>query len=180
MEDLSAFSEGSFDAVFQPVSSCYLASLNRMYGEVARVLRRGGLYLSQHKQPASLQAGIDWLPGGGYAVKLPCEPGLPLPPECAEALHRESGAMEFLHRLQDLLGGLCKAGFVIEDVVEPKRGQIRANPGSFEHRAAFLTPFLALKARRVLNSIPRPERELVWIPDCSGSEGQSGSSESRV
>lgn len=54
MDDLSALASGSFDVVVQPVSSCYVADVEPVYREVARVLRPGGLYVAQHKQPGAL------------------------------------------------------------------------------------------------------------------------------
>jgi len=157
MDDLSCFENGSFDAVFQPVSSCYLPKLDRLFAEVARVLKAGGLYLSQHKQPSCLQAGSAWDErAGGYVVKTHSVAGMPLPAEGPEALHREAGTSEFLHRLQDILGGICRAGMVIEAAVEPRRGHPDFPKGSFEHRSSYLPPFLALKARRVLNSALSP------------------------
>src|SRR4051812_17040619 len=48
MDNLSAFAESSFDVVLQPVSTCYVADISRVYLEVARVLRADGIYISQH------------------------------------------------------------------------------------------------------------------------------------
>lgn len=153
MDDLSIFADRSFDVVFQPVSSCYLPKLDRLFSEVARVLKLGGLYLSQHKQPSALQAGSDWVAQeNGYVVGMPCVSGAILPAESPHALHREAGTFEFLHRLQDILGGICRAGMVIEDVVEPRRGGPSFPVGSFEHRSGFLPPFIAMKARRVASA----------------------------
>ena len=58
MDDLGMLTTGEFDLVVHPVSTCYLPSLNRLFPEVARVTRPGGLYISQHKQPANLQASL--------------------------------------------------------------------------------------------------------------------------
>ena len=61
---------------------------------------------------------------------------------------REPGAVEFVHTLDALLGGLCAAGFVIEDLAEPPRADALAPPGTAGHRAWFLPPYLKVKARR--------------------------------
>ena len=58
MDDLSQLGDQSFDIVIHPFATCYIPDLARMYREIARVLVSGGLYISQHKQPTSLQA--DW------------------------------------------------------------------------------------------------------------------------
>jgi SAM-dependent methyltransferase len=143
IDDLRALDAASFDVVIQPVSACYVPDVRRVYAEVARVLRPGGLYVVQHKQPASLQAAGS----GNYAPVHPCSDGLPLPPS-TEA-HREPGTIEFVHSLDALLGGLCKAGFAIEDVEEPPRADALAPAGSAGHRAWFLPPYLKIKARRL-------------------------------
>jgi SAM-dependent methyltransferase len=140
IDDLRALPSSSFDIVVQPVSSCYVPGVGKVYAEVARVLRPGGLYMMQHKQPASLQTGDDG------RVNVPSVEGTRLPPSTSS--HREAGTTEYLHPLEALLGGLCRAGFVIEDLVEPPRGDAFAPPGSAGHRAWFLPPYVKVKARR--------------------------------
>jgi SAM-dependent methyltransferase len=140
IDDLQGLEAASFDLVVQPVSACYVPDVERVYREVARVLRPGGLYVVQHKQPANLQAD------GTYRIVQPSVEGAPLAPSSEE--HREPGTTEYLHPLEALLGGLCRAGFVIEDVVEPPRADALAPEGSPGHRAWFLPPYLKVKARR--------------------------------
>ena len=147
MDDLSMFPESAFDIVLQPVSTCYVPAIRPVYLEVARVLRTDGLYISQHKQPASLQAETLPTPRG-YTIIEPAERTGPLPPilPCAQ---READTIEYLHRWQSLIGEMCRAGFVVEDLVEPPSGaNILAEPGSFEHRSAFLPPYVKIKAKR--------------------------------
>lgn len=149
MDDLSTFAAETFDCVVQPVSGCYVRRLTRVYAEVARVLRPGGLYVVQHKQPASLQAG-SLVESSGYRIDHPAVEGWPLAPTADQSLmHRERETYEFLHTLDSLLGGLCRSGFVIEDIYEPPRGDAWAPIGSLEHRAAFLPPYIKIKARRI-------------------------------
>ena len=42
MDDLSMLANASFDLVSQPVSTCYVPNLAKVYDEIARVLRAGG------------------------------------------------------------------------------------------------------------------------------------------
>ena len=88
-----------------------------VYREVARVTVAGGLYISQHKQPTSLQASVEPSPRG-YELIEPYYRRGPLPP-VEGSPHREAGTLEFLHRWEELLGGMCRAGFAIEDLLEP-------------------------------------------------------------
>jgi hypothetical protein len=134
-----------------------------VYREVARVTAPGGLYISQHKQPASLQAEV--LPAGrGYVLSEPYYRSGPLPPVIDGCLHREAGTMEFLHRWEELIGGLCRAGFVLEDFVEPRHGDMLSDPGTFKHRSAFVPPFVTLKARRVGGSDQAGAKSKLWTP----------------
>jgi SAM-dependent methyltransferase len=153
MDDLSMFANGSFEIVLQPVSTCYVADVAPVFREVARVLREGGLYISQHKQPANLQA--ESVPSGrGYAIIEPAERTGPLPP-VLPCLHREADTLEFLHSWTDLIGGICRGGFAIEDLVEPNpAANALAAPGTFEHRCAFLPPYAKIKARRLAHPSP--------------------------
>lgn len=144
MDDLRMLPEGRFDLVIHPVSTCYLPDAEPVFREVARVTKGGGLYVSQHKSPASLQAAQR---GHGYEVRIPQGHAGPLPAEPPSRL-RETGTQEFVHSLTTLVGGICRAGFLIEDVCEPDHTQAGAAPGSFAHRAAFLPPYLRVLARR--------------------------------
>jgi ubiquinone/menaquinone biosynthesis C-methylase UbiE len=147
MDDLSMLGDASFDVVMQPVSTCYVPDIARVYREVARVTAPGGLYLSQHKQPSSLQTSE--APGlHGYFVTTPYYHAGPLPPVLGQYAHRENGAVEFLHRWETLIGELCHSGFVIEDLAEPRHADPTAPPGSLGHRSQFVPPYVAIKARR--------------------------------
>jgi SAM-dependent methyltransferase len=142
MEKLDGLGNASFDFVVQPVSSCYVADLARVHAEVARVLKPGGLYIVQHKQPIHQQVTSE----GMYGITLPYVEGIVVSE--SRAFHREPGTVEYVHTLETLLGGLCRAGFVIEDVTEPPRGDSFGERGSPGLRAYFLPPYLKIKARR--------------------------------
>ena len=149
MEDLSLLPANTFEIILQPVSTCYIPDVAPVFAEVSRIAREGALYISQHKQPASLQAET-LNTGRGYLVVEPADRTGPLPP-VLPCMHRESDAIEYLHRWQDIIGKMCRAGFHLEDLVEPRSGaNILAQPGTFEHRSAFLPPYVKLKARRTV------------------------------
>lgn len=150
MTDLAGLNDKEFDLIMQPVSSCYIQNIEGLHREVARVLKPGGVYIVQHKQPFSLQVSPQ-PEQGKYVVDITARHQGRLPPvEGSE--HRESGAMEFLHTLEMLIGGLCRHGFVIEDLREPWHGKPEALPGSFQHRCEFVPPYVAMKARRRMDS----------------------------
>lgn len=149
MDDLSALPEAAYDIVVQPVSSCYLPDVTAIYRQVARVIVPGGLYISQHKQPASMQADVSPT-SRGYELLVPQDHEGPLP-AVVGSRHREEGTLEFLHCWDDLIGGLCRAGFVIEDLFEPRHGDPKADRGSFGHRSRYVPPYVRIKARRLTN-----------------------------
>lgn len=166
MDDLSMLTTGEFDLVIHPVSTCYVPDILAVYREVARVLRVGGLYISQHKQPTSLQADIR--PAArGYELVEPYYREGPLPAVVGSP-HREPGALEYLHRWEQLLGGLCRAGFAIEDLAEPLHARPDAAPGQFAHRSQFVAPYVRIKARRTGSVNPadsvRHEISRLWLP----------------
>ncbi|MBX3440760.1 MAG: class I SAM-dependent methyltransferase [Planctomyces sp.] len=163
MDDLSAFRDAEFDIVHQPVSTCYVPDLAKVYREIARVAREDGLYISQHKQPTSLQvshrdAFHRHVLGVSYYHRGPL-------PALEDVAYREEGAVEYLHRWQDLVGGLCRAGFVVEDLVEPRRGDPLAPPGHFGHRGMTVAPYVRIKARRTSATPTFCGRTALWVPD---------------
>ena len=153
MDDLSMVAAARYDLVIHPVSTCYVPDVRRVFAEVARVTKPGGRYVSQHKSPISLQASVEPGMTGRYEFLHPQVGGEPLPPQPPSRL-REAGTQEFVHSLTSLLGGICAAGFTIEDVCEPDHTQSTAVPGSFAHRAAFVPPYLRVLARRMAMRTP--------------------------
>lgn len=147
MDDMPMLTAGEFDIVIHPVSTCYVPEIAPVYAEVARITRAGGLYISQHKSPTSLQADVR-ASAGGYELIEPYYRSGPLPPVVGSR-HREEGTLEYLHRWSELLGTLCRSGFVLEDLVEPLHAKSEAAPGTFEHRSRYIAPYVRLKARRV-------------------------------
>ena len=147
MDDLSMFATGEFDVVIHPVSTCYVPDVQRVFSEVARITSAGGLYISQHKQPTSLQASAEPI-GGNYQIVEPYYRQGPLP-AVEGTLIREDGTLEFLHRWEALIGSMCRAGFVIEDLTEPVHAKDDAALGSFAHRSQFVAPYVRIKARRI-------------------------------
>lgn len=153
MDDLSMFAASQFDIVIQPVSTCYVPNVAAVYREVARVTRIGGVYISQHKQPSSLQADIVASPRG-YELIEPYYRTGPLPP-VSGSRHREEGTLEYLHRWEQLIGGMCRAGFVVEDLAEPVHVKQGSSPGKLGHRSSYVPPYVRIKARRVNESTSR-------------------------
>lgn len=150
MHDLSQLPDSHYDVVIHPVSTCYLPEIKPVYDQVAGVIKTGGVYISQHKTPTSLQARIK-PEREGYLITEPYyfySTPKPMPPAKDTPL-RETGTLEYLHRWEQIIGGLCQCGFVIEDLSEPCHAKKDAPHGSFEHRARFIAPYVRIKARRI-------------------------------
>ncbi|MEL7498623.1 MAG: class I SAM-dependent methyltransferase [Planctomycetota bacterium] len=148
MDNLSMFNEASFDIVIHPVSTCYVPDISQVYREVARVTIANGIYISQHKQPNSLQTSLDPIQGK-YQLEEPYYKKDPLPLSPKPNLIREEGTLEYIHRWEQLIGSLCRAGFTIEDLTEPRHAKANSNPGDFAHRSQFVAPYVRIKARRI-------------------------------
>jgi ubiquinone/menaquinone biosynthesis C-methylase UbiE len=153
MSDLGMFQEGEFDLVAHPVSTCYVRDPALVYHQVARVLRAGGLYVSQHKQPVNVQASLQ--PRDGLYV-LETEIGVAAKSVNAGETSwlREPNTIEYAHSLESLVGGICRAGMVIEDISEPEHANPSGPSGSMGHRSRFAPPYLRIKARRIVDRTP--------------------------
>ncbi len=162
MDDLSMLNDQSFDIVHQPVSTCYVPRLKDVYQEIARVLRENGLYISQHKQPTSLQI-TERDNFNRYVLGVSYYHNDPLP-AVQDTAYREAGAVEYLHRWEDLIGELCRTGFIIEDLTEPRRGDPKAKPGNFRHRGMYIAPYVRIKARRRCVRVESTS-PLIWTPE---------------
>ena len=161
MDFLPMLQDASFDIVIHPVSTCYVPDIAKVYTEVARLLVDDGIYISQHKQPASLQATIRG-GGDGYRLEHPYYGKQPLPPEAETNLIREQGTLEYVHRWEEILGSMCRSGMMIEDVTEPLHAKADAHEGSFAHRCQFVAPYVRIKARR---------KKRTKNPDPTGASG---------
>ena len=148
MLDLARLYGRDFDLVYQAISACYIPDVRRLYIEVSRVLRPSGYYRVEHWSPISMQLAPEPWTGRGYELAEPCisgrrdvwkvEYGDGETPEC----------WHYMHTLGDLIGGLCDAGFHILHYVEMASQDENAEPGSFEHMAAYVRPYLTLYSQR--------------------------------
>lgn len=170
MESLPMLRDGEFDIVIHPVSTCYVPNVSPVFREVGRITRPGGLYISQHKQPVSLQSSLDPNERGNYEIENRYYRTSPVPPANSDSKNaqrlREKGAIEFVHRWEQIIGGICRSGFVIEDLTEPMHGQENAARGSFADRANHMAPYVRIKARR-RSTLDKSSTDngTIWLPN---------------
>lgn len=155
--------------------TCYLADPRICYANVASLLAPGGLYLSEHWNPAQIQLGAaDRWDGGAYRVIHASGTGEPL-----RITHPSLGAgpdcLYFAHRMKDLVGGICDAGFVIQRFGERGEADPDAEPDSPGHVGSYLPSFFQVLARRTAadpRARSRPARtspaKLVRVPERIG------------
>lgn len=145
MYDLGALGERQFDLVYQPVSSCYVPDLARLFTQIAEHVRPSGWYWSEHYEATHIQldAACPW-DGQAYRIARPLVEGAPVPWTSADGLVQIT---HYLHGAGAIAGGICEAGFAIRRfAAEPATGA--AAPGEARHLASYLPPFLTVLAQR--------------------------------
>jgi len=118
--DLSMFVDGSFDLVFNPVSTVFMPDVRAVWKECARVLRAGGILMTGFMNPVHYIFDLYKMDEGILEVahSIPYSDLTSIPREDLEE-HMEKGLpFEFGHSLTDLLGGQFDAGFMLTDMYE--------------------------------------------------------------
>lgn len=154
MRDLSIFADNSFDIVWHAHSLNFVPDALRVFAEVARVLRRDGMYrLSCHNPYLHGVCEDNWN-GQGYLLHLPYIDGEVQYTDTAWDVEdgsgnnkRVEGPKEFRHTLSTLLNGLIGEGFIILRVSEETQQNPNATPGSWEHFSTVTAPYIALWLR---------------------------------
>lgn len=121
MADLSRFETDSFDLVFNPVSTVFVADIARVWREVHRVLRPGGRLLTGVMNPAIYLFDQEAIEQGAPALlthKLPYSDVTHLTEEKLRARIAAGEALEYSHTLDTLIGDLLRAGFMLKDFYE--------------------------------------------------------------
>ena len=114
------FEDASFDMVVNPVSLCYVREVEPIWREVARVLRPGGVLL------AGLDTGFNYVVDNEEERVVRGLPFDPLAdPEAMAWLMEDDAGVQFSHTLDELLGGMLRAGLVITDLFEDTNGEGR-------------------------------------------------------
>lgn len=116
MEDLSVFVDQSFDFIINPVSTCFISNVRKVWKEVYRVLRPGGVFITEFCNPISYALDKD-----SYEKKsemklvhsIPYSDLKSLSKKEIENIIKDSDSLEFGHSLSDLIGGQTDLGFKI-------------------------------------------------------------------
>jgi len=151
MRDLSCLPEAAFDIVWHPYSINFIPDVQVVFRQVARILRRDGLYNLTCTNPfASGMTEQDWN-GEGYVLRCPYLQGAEVTyadPDWVYAREESTkpvpGPREYRHTLSILMNGLIEQGFVIQHVSDSTdiNADLSAEPGTWDHFVAYLCPTL--------------------------------------
>ncbi len=153
MRDLGRFRARSFDIVWHAHSLTFVPDAQRVFGEVARVLRPAGLYHMSCNNPFVVGlAESDWN-GEAYPLNRRYVDGeVELIDPYWEignddgTVTRVKGPREFRHTLSTLVNGLAQGGFVILGIWEESSDDFDAEPGTWEHFKSIAPPYLTFWA----------------------------------
>lgn len=150
MRDLARFADQSFDLVWQAYSINFVPDPERVFAEVARVLRPHCRYVLDFSNPHRFSiAKEEWSPGVGYGLVYPYRDGpVQLPDdhwdvEQPDGSYRKvQGPREFNHTWSKLINALAERGFVIEHCSEWMRDDPNPEVGSWPHYTQVLPLYM--------------------------------------
>jgi len=144
MSDLSMLKDNCFDIVYQAPSMAYIPDVKKVYSEIARVLRKGGLYCADAQNPQSQFIDESSWDGKGYRISVPYA--------VKEKQRSENEkVLEYRHYLDEAFNGLIECGFIIEKVEEMPANfyqDKKLKPGSWEHSLSYFPCWFAILARK--------------------------------
>ncbi len=118
--DLSMFADESFDLVFNPCSTVFMADVRAVWRECARVLREGGVLMTGSMNPVHYIFDLFKADEGTLEVahSIPYSDIEDLSRDELNEYIEKGLPLEFGHSLTDLLGGQLDTGLVITDMYE--------------------------------------------------------------
>ena len=126
MEDLSVFVDESFDFIINPVSTCFTSDVKKVWQEVYRILRSGGVFITGFCNPVSYSLDRKSYEKKGeikLVRRIPYSDTESLSEEEIKSIKNNSNSMEFGHSLGDLIGGQTDLGFKIVGFYESYWGK---------------------------------------------------------
>ncbi|MFA6689661.1 MAG: class I SAM-dependent methyltransferase [Sphaerochaetaceae bacterium] len=124
MLDLSRFADGSFDLIFNPVSNCFVDTLQPIWDSCYRILSTGGRLLTGITNPILYMFDQKAEAKGKLTVKytLPYSDIKSLSTRQLQKLIKANETIEFSHTLELQIGGICSAGFAVTGFFSDESG----------------------------------------------------------
>jgi hypothetical protein len=122
----------------------YVPDVKKVYSEVARVLRRGGLYRADAENPLSQYTDASSWDGKGYRVSVPYSVK-------EKQRSKDEKVIEHRHYLDEIFNGLIECRLTIERVEEAPEGLDQSKkdkPGSLGHLLRYIPVAFAILARK--------------------------------
>lgn len=110
--DLSRFSDGIFDLIYNPPSLFYVPDVSVVFKECYRVLKKGGVFIMEAPNPMNYIC--DYIDEGNSGYYKVCNK---LPYRSFE-FEEQGDWVEYGHSLEDLIGGQTRCGFAIVGFTE--------------------------------------------------------------
>jgi SAM-dependent methyltransferase len=155
MRDLSRLHGAGFDLVWHSYSLNFVPEARAVFREVARVVRRGGLYRLMCANPFVMGASTkDW-DGRGYALTNAYVEGAAVEGADEDWVYERAGReqvrppREYRHGLGTLVGGLAEHGFRLLRASEDESIHQKpdAAPGTWDHFVSIVRPWLTFLSR---------------------------------
>lgn len=119
MMELSFLKSNYFDIVINPISTLYINDVEKMYKEVSRVLKKGGIFLSGFMNP--IRFAVEYVEGGiKINKKIPFDSLRDLNKHELAFMKMRQIPITYGHSLESLMRGQMRNGFVILDLFEDK------------------------------------------------------------
>ena len=152
MRDLSVFGEAAFDLVWHGHSLNFVPDARTVFGQVRRVLKKGGLYRLSCTNPYFHGIDEEEWNGDAYPLRNRYEEGEVIYATGEEwtfraadgSRQRVQGPREFRHNMETLLNGPIELGFTLLQMSERPYSDPEEDPepGTWEHLQSIAPPYL--------------------------------------
>lgn len=141
MADLSVFKDETFDVVFNPCSTAFVPDVVRVYKEAARVLKKGGIFMTGFTKPVYYLFDIKLAEKGIFTLKYksPYSDLESLDEYELNSFLEQNEPVVFGHSLEAHIDGQLKSGLMLTDLFEDTWGE--NNPID-----QYFPPFVATRA----------------------------------
>lgn len=167
MRDLSIFKDQEFDVVYQPYAINYIPETEKLFDEVSRILKNGGIYHLMFHNPFVHGSwndgcwGSEWKvddlwEGKGYPIWQPYKDGYPIKTRDSHWNFYDNkghevkldSPQEFKHTLSTIINGLLERDFKLLKFKEYKGEDYDSTTGTWEHYISVAPPWFFVWFRK--------------------------------